>query len=260
VSDSIASTFTPKVPGRYIWRPFEGQEYTVFVDESFYKFFDFAHDDGNFVHGAVGLPTSRYGYFTEELAPEVDEYKAAYQKFKGTQPDELKSTDLYRVPFPIRQRLMMKLNDALSANGGFIAGFYTSNRGLVMEDIREGLIGHGIIGVPQDHTHLYNEAVIKLNTAATGPGESALISSILSLPVMAMACFFSVLGCSFRVVYDPRQKDEDTAVKTSVEALMSVLTSAQTRLGIAVTFSGLEIDKRSHEETGLQIAISLQVK
>jgi hypothetical protein len=244
-----------KVPGRGIWKPFEGQEYTVFIDESFYKFFEFTHDDGNFVHGAVGVPSARYGDLTQALAPTLDEYRRAYREFKGAEPNELKSADLYKLPFPIRRRLMLKLQATLAANGGFIAGFYTSNRGLVMEEIREDLIDNeGITAVPEDHAQLYNDAVVKLNKAATGPGMSERISALLSLPVMAMAHFFNALKCSFRVVYDPRHEEEDAAVKASVESLMSVLKNAETRLGISIKFSGLAIDRQSHEEIGLQIA------
>jgi hypothetical protein len=83
---------------------------------------------------------------------------------------------------------------------------------------------------------------------------SELLSNLLTLPVMAMAHFFSALNCSFRMVYDPRHEEEDAAVKTSVESLMSLLTNAEERLGISIKFSGLHMERRSHEEIGLQIA------
>jgi hypothetical protein len=50
----FVTSVKPRVPGREVWKPFEGQEYTIFIDEPFYKFFDFAHQDGSFAHGAVG--------------------------------------------------------------------------------------------------------------------------------------------------------------------------------------------------------------
>lgn len=243
-----------KHPGMEAWKPFEGEEYVVFIDESFYKFFDFANEDGNFVHGAVGLPTSRYGEFRRSLASAAHEYFEAFQRLKGTRPKEIKSADLYKVDFAERRRVVLKIRAAMEANGGFIAGFYTGNRGYVMEAIRLDLIHEdGIFAVPDDHTNLYAAKAKTLNLESIGPGQSALISKLLFLPVLAVSYFLTKLGSSFRVVYDPRQKDEDNAVKGSVEGLMASLKNLD-KIGIKSRFMGLESSKASHEEFGLQIA------
>jgi hypothetical protein len=152
--------------------------------------------------------------------------------------------------------LILKLNGALAAHGGFIAGFYTSNRGYVMEHIRESLIRKDSVKtIPEDHAQLYEAMVKKLNeTAASGPGVSALLSKLLFLPVVAIANFLSTFECGFRIVYDPRQADEDAAVKESTEALMSAVMNAAEKLELRSKFLGLEIEKPSHEEFGLQVA------
>ncbi len=236
------------------WRPFEGQEYLVFIDESFFKFFDFAHKDGNFVHGAMGLPVSRYDDFQRMFTPAVEEYKASFFQSKQLQANELKSAEIYKLEFGVRHRLILKMRAALEENGGFIAGFYTSNRGYIMEKIREDLIDiEGIQAVPEDHAQLYDEMINRLKETAQGPGMSDLISRMLSLPVMAMSFFFSSLNCSFRVVYDPRQEEEDVAVKNQVEGIMAALHNAE-KLGLKSKFLGLEIDRPSHQEIGLQVA------
>ena len=46
------------IPGMDLWQQFAGSEYIVFIDESFHKFFNFRHADGNFVHGAIGVPSN----------------------------------------------------------------------------------------------------------------------------------------------------------------------------------------------------------
>lgn len=243
-----------RAPIRELVQPYAGQEYSVFVDESFYKFFEFGHRDGNFAHGAVGIPTSRYEDFKGRIAPAVTEFNAAFQRARAIQPRELKCVDLYKLPFNARRRLLLKLNAALSANGGFIAGFYTSNRGYIMEEIREDLIcDEGVTAIPGDHAQLYANTVNRLNEAALGPGVSALISKLLFLPVVSIANFLSSFECAFRVIYDPRQAEEDVAVKASTEGIVGAVMKAE-KLGIRSKFLGLEVERPSHEEFGLQIA------
>lgn len=250
----VLTSHRNRAPIREILQQYAGQEYNVFIDESFYKFFDFGHIDGNFAHGAVGIPTSRYEDFQHRIAPAVDEFNSALRKAKGIEPREVKSADLYKLPFNIRRRLMLKLNAALSANGGFIAGFYTSNRGYIMEKIREDLICQdGVTAVPEDYAQLLEGTVKRLKQTASGPGKAPLISELLFLPVVAIANFLSSFGCAFRVVYDPRQAEEDVAVKDSTEGIMGAVMKAE-KLGIRSKFLGLDVGKPSHEEFGLQIA------
>jgi hypothetical protein len=115
-----------RAPGGDVWKTYAGEEYIVFVDESFHKFFNFTHEDGNFVHGAVGIPSSRYAEFAGSMASAVDEFRTTFKNAIGTEPKELKSGDLYKLAFGPRRRLLLKLNAALTKNGGVIAGFYTS--------------------------------------------------------------------------------------------------------------------------------------
>jgi hypothetical protein len=169
------------------------------------------------VHGAFGLPRSRYEDFKGVITAVVEEFKRDLRQAVAVEPRELKSGDLYKLPFNLRRRLMLKLTAALSTNGGFIAGFYTSNRGYVIEKIRERLISEdGVTAVPADHAQLYEAMVAKLDQRALRPGVSALISELLFLPVVGIANFLSAFECSFRVVYDPRQHDEDVAVTSLI--------------------------------------------
>jgi hypothetical protein len=103
--NSFQVSSRPKnIPGRARWQPYAGKEYAVFVDESFFKFFEFTQADGNFVHGTVGVPTDRYEDFTVAMRP-VDDYRKAVREATGVEPTELKSSDLYKQPFPVRRRL-----------------------------------------------------------------------------------------------------------------------------------------------------------
>src|SRR2546430_14889006 len=110
----VTTEVEPRVPGMAAWKPFQGQEYTVFVDESFHKFFNFGHQDGTFVHGAVGIPTPQYDNFQRMFHENVGEYNAAINKSTGVKARELKSTDLYKLPFNLRRRLVLRLVAALA--------------------------------------------------------------------------------------------------------------------------------------------------
>ena len=93
----VLTSHRNRAPIRENLQQYAGQEYVVFIDESFYKFFDFGYIDGNFSHGAVGIPTSLYEDFKHRIAPAVDEFNGAFQKAKGVEPRELKSADLYKI-------------------------------------------------------------------------------------------------------------------------------------------------------------------
>lgn len=238
--------------GRRIPEEFVGQEYTVFVDESFYRFFDFRQVDGNFAHGVVGLPSRRIKDFELAVVPTIERFYVEFHAASGTRPRELKSTDIYRLAFPARRRFFLRIRDALSNHGGFVAGFYTSNRGYIMEKIREDSVGQ-LKAIPEDHQYLYDAKVAQLEGQMTGPGQSDLIADLLFLPIIVFAHFLNSSQSPFKVICDPRQEHEDTAVKDTIEGMMKALKNPEIT-GVNSKLISLDAQTASHDSIGLQIA------
>lgn len=252
--DIIYDALSPlaTAPGRESWERFRGEKYVVFVDESFYRFFDFSHVDGNFVHGAVGLPESRYAAFKDRFAPLLEQYFAKCDQALRPKSIELKHTDFKRLPFPFRRKLLLTLNGMLDANGGFIAGFFTSNKGVVMEKIREDLLDTAK-SVPENYGDLYDEKVKSLNAREVGPGRSAQIVDLLLLPISAVGNMLAAFDSRFRIVYDPRHPDEDQAVVKATDGYKQIFENMPSALCV-IPFDGIEADATSESELGLQIA------
>lgn len=150
--------------------------------------------------------------------------------------------------------MLLRIRDAISAHGGFVAGFYTSNRGYVMEKIRVDAVFEGNKkAIPEDHSALYEAKIAQLEREMNGPGQSDLLSSLLSLPMFVFAHFLNSSQCPFVVVCDPRQGDEDFAVKSTIEGLMKVFDNPNVT-GVFSRFVSLESQIASHNSVGLQIA------
>jgi hypothetical protein len=140
-------------PGREIWEKHRKREFLIFVDESFYKFFGFSDVDGNFCHAALGVPRDNYAQLEALMKPTVDAYKDRINQMTEEQPREIKSTALRCLPLEFRLHFTRELVSSLAATGGFVAGFYSTTRGIVMERVRENLLDE-TSSVPDDHVDL----------------------------------------------------------------------------------------------------------
>jgi hypothetical protein len=240
-------------PGRAVWERQRGREYLVFVDESFFEFFGFNNPNGNFCHAAIGFPADNYGALQERLAPIVQAYGVQVRKRLGRAEREVKSSDLRRLPIRFQARFARELADALGEQGGFVAGFYTPTDGFIMEDVRVSLIG-AAEEVPQEHRDLYEVAREEALAQMRGPGQSGLITKLLFLPFAAFKFMLSSFGCDFRVQYDPRQGDEDRAVRDAIGDAMNLLLNVPAQMRPANKYFGMDANRRSEEELGLQLA------
>lgn len=106
--------------------------------------------------------------------------------------------------------------------------------------------------VPENYEEQYRHAVETLGKGEKGPGNFAILSKLLDLPVTAVACMLSDFDCTFRVIYDPRNKREDKAIATYIEAFADVLKHALTDVG--ERYLGMDVASRSENELGLQLA------
>ena len=241
-------------PGRELWNRQRGNEYLVFIDESFYDFFGFNRPAGNFCHGAIGVPLRNYAELQQQLAPLIQAYRSKSNKIFGRATAEIKSSDLRRMPVRFQARFARELTVALAEQGGFVTGFYMPTNGLIMEKVRVNLLGEAD-EVPLDHQNLYDVARRELLAEARGrPGQSELITRLLYLPAVAIKFMLGAFGCDFRIQYDPRQGDEDRVVRETIGQNMDLLLRMPEPLRQVNNYRGMQTNRRSEDEVGLQLA------
>jgi hypothetical protein len=239
-------------PGRKIWEDHRNLEYLIFVDESFHKFFGFADVDGNFCHATLGVPKDSYAQLQTSMEPLIEAYEHQIGLMTGERPRELKSTLLARLPLEFKASFTRQLVDSLVVAGGFVAGFYSTTRGIVMERVRTNLLDEAT-AVPEDHTDLYEAARTELLTQLQGVGQSALIERLLLLPFSALSNLMKSFGCKFRIRYDPRGATEDEEVRNAMGRYMTSLMRVPELFGTVNPFLGMEIHIPSHDDIGLQL-------
>jgi hypothetical protein len=240
-------------PGLEIWQKHSGREYLVFIDESFYKFFGFSDPDGDFCHGALGVPRENYAQLEALMRPEVEAFHQHVSRI-NSEPRrlEIKSTSLWRLPLEFRLRFTQKLVQSLVALGGFVAGFYSTTRWSVMEHLRTDLLGT-TDRVPVDHVELYEHARTDLLAQFQGIAQSELIKRLLLMPLSAITNLLGSFDCTFRVRYDPRCRVEDEEVRRAIAQYMEQLINVPELYGPTNRFLGMEIDIPSHQDLGLQL-------
>lgn len=240
-------------PGRQVWEAHHDREYLVFVDESFYQFFGFVAPDGNFCHGALGIPRDGYPQLQAMLEPLVLAYKRRVRRAVGQEPAEIKYSVLRTLPLPFRMRFARELVQALIDTGGFVAGFYSSTHGTIMERVRTNLLDN-LDAVPNDHAALFDTARTELLAQFQGVGQAELITRLLLTPFSACSAFLRSFNCTFRVRYDPRQSDEDAQVRNALAGYMATLVNVPQLFGSDQRYLGMDINIHSEDDLGLQLA------
>jgi hypothetical protein len=243
-------------PGRALWERYRGEEWLVFMDESFFMFFELTARTGYFGHAAVGVPAREYGALKAAIAPIFADYAA----LTAQGVSEFKHTAFKRLDYKDRRRLAQRLRDALTSHGAFIAGFFTPVRPFVLEHVRTNLMFDGITELPEDHQALVDEAIRELLAQHKGPGQSGVISKLLSLAVGGVANMLASFEAGFKIICDPREKKEDNVVRASVADFVAVTKDVEgidlggLRTDLHTYLRGIESSKASDEELGLQLA------
>jgi hypothetical protein len=247
-------------PGFSRWKRHRGAEYLVFLDESFFEFFQLTAKTGYFTHGMLGVPERNYERLRQRFVGFMDSYRAV----TGTGDFELKHSVLRRVPYASRRRITVAIRDMLLDADAFIAGFFTPSRAFLLERVRSKLVtaaDGSPVEIPDDHHTMLDEALTELRGELKGrPGMSALLFELLLVPIGAVAQMLSFFESPFRVVYDPRNPKEDLAVRRRVAELMEKFDGrggrwlGGLRMDVGLRYLGLELARRSDEEPGLQIA------
>lgn len=229
-----------------------GDDYLVFVDESFFEFLGFPHLDGNFCHAAVGIPRHGYAAFANALDDVIGQYSDTARSNLGETPSEIKFSTLQRLPEETRFELCAQIANSLRESRAFIAGFFTSSKGHLTERVREDILNTANT-LPSDDDDIFETHLERLRKDYTGPRQADLISNLLFLPVMAIATFLGQFNCSFQILYDPRNEQEDTFVAESIQSTVGLVVSKLTP-DRRELFRGMTFDIDSRESLGLQVA------
>jgi hypothetical protein len=187
------------------------------------------------------------------LAPLVHDYNGQVRRVLGEAAEEVKYSSLRRLPIPYQAKFTRTLVSKLKETGGFVAGFYSSTRGIVMERVRTNLLDEAA-EVPIDHAALYDTARLELLDQFQGVGQSAILTMLLLTPFVSISSLLRSFDCTFRVRYDPRQGDEDRAVREALADYMSRLVNVPDLFGPVSNYLGMEANISSHDDLGLQLA------
>lgn len=243
-------------PGRPRWEERRGQEYLVFIDETFRSFFEL-QPAGYFCHAAVGVPAGEYEALRAAVSPIFQRYSLA----TALDPVEFKHSDFRRLEFATRRRIAIDLAAVMTGHGAFIAGFYTTARDFVLEDVRTDLLFAGADTVPDDFGQLWASSAEKMKEGfADGAGQSSAVSKLLQLPAAAATNLLAAFGCTFRIVYDPREAKEDRRVAALLDRYMDAIRAGAKVLTphaeaeVKAAFLGFDNTRISEQELGIQLA------
>jgi len=239
-------------PAAKVVSDYRDETYLLFIDETFREFFGLNDPTGYLCYAAVGIPEKEYEFFKRALAKTFPVYEGYVVGNSGLTLREFKFEDFRRMERGQREEIAGQIAKVMKMYGAFFVGFYTRAAGVVMEHVRSDLVGISTT-VPDDHSKLYEDAAADLRSELQGVGQSAVIARILRFPVLATAHFLAYFGCKFKVLCDPRESKEDTAVQKAIDDLMTEH-FARAAPKEAVSYLGMDNSHESHTESGLQVA------
>jgi len=232
---------------------YRGKPYLIFVDESLRSFFGFAQPNGYLCYAAVGIPEEEYSFLKRSMAVIFHDYESMVVGDSGVHLKEFKFDRFKSLSSEQRADLAGRIQKVLRTYGCFVAAFYARVKGVVMEQVRSGLVGQQN-EVPADHQALYAESASELRkNTEDGVAQSETISSILRIPLAGLSYFMRQFECPYRICCDPREAKEDKAVLSAIDNFfsgpMNVLAPEESKL-----YGGMNNRVDSVDEIGLQIA------
>jgi len=233
-------------PGLENWLRRSGEEYRVFVDETFHQFFEL-DPRGYFCHGAVGIPERDYKAVRQAMAPIFQRYR----ELLVPELTEFKHREFKRIPFESRWPLAQQIHNVLHEHSCFVSGFYTPARSFLLERIRIDLL-NTTDTVPVDVKHLIAEMAERTRAEWTGPGMSTILNDLFHKAIAGWLNFADGIKIRLRVVIDPREPKEDKAIKEALlKAAETVAVMVPPTLGRLLD---VDVSRTSDEEVGLQLA------
>ena len=237
----------PSLPA---WERRRGQVYLVFIDETFWRFFELS-SQGFFCHAAVGLPEAEYDAVLDETRPIFRRYCELLVPQR-----EFKHAEFKRIGFEARRSLAKMIHDVLHSHGGFISAFYTPTSSFLLERARVNLLMAGReTSLPTNserRSELLQGASAEVRAKRAGPGMSAAITALLHTPISALLNFAESIDVGLRLVYDPRETRENCAVRAGM--LRTAEFVGKMTPATANRLLDVNIASSSEKEVGLQFA------
>lgn len=199
-------------------------DFTVFVDESFYKWFGLPTEESNLCYGALSIPTSRL--------PDLDRFEASIRQFAFDQlpptqkakhtGTEIKYSDFRHLSPDVIDKLGRKLDRFLQKNGASIFGFFIPAEGFMNYKLRSDFIDEVNALKTMSETE-YKSRIETVRNEMLQEWKDA--EHNLGLLSECYRTFFNFivqfhgrfLSRSYRVIYDSRNPEEDTLLHKDAE-------------------------------------------
>jgi hypothetical protein len=188
--------------------------YTVFIDESFGEGFTvLSREDAYFCYAALMVPTAKLADLGRCWLANRARLLAAYKLATGFEiQGELKSGYMNKLSFQDRRKFGERLAYFLRKNDCFVAGFYTTVRNMLAYNLRTQVaMDDDAKEMPANwETMLPGVKAKLLADKPNQPGDAYVLLGLFHQTLSISLNWLSTVGATFDVVYDPRQKKEDS--------------------------------------------------
>jgi hypothetical protein len=232
-------------------------DYSVFVDESFYKWFGLPTQEANLCYGGLSLPSARL--------PDLERFETAIRKFaleqlppieKARQNGaEVKHSDFRHFSPDVIDEFGRRLDYFLTKNGAYIFGFFIPAEGFMNYKLRSDFIDDAqalkFMSEADYQTRIESIKQEMLQEWTDAEHNLGLLSECYKTFFGFIMQFQGrVLGKSYRVIYDSRNPDEDALLHKDAEAF-AILADRATP-GVLANYRGYETAS-SAKSAGLRL-------
>lgn len=191
-----------------------GTAYTVFIDESFGEGFTvLSREDAYFCYAALMVPTAKMADLERFWLANRARLSASYKLATGFEiKGEFKSGHINKLDFHARRNFGERLAYFLRKNDCFVAGFYTTVRNMLANNLRTQVaMDDDAKELPASWESMISGIKAKLLADKPNhPGDAFVLLGLFHQTLSISLNWLSTVGATFDVVYDPRQKKEDS--------------------------------------------------
>lgn len=233
-------------------------DYTVFIDESFYKWFGLPTQESNLCYGALSLPTERMDdliRFEGALRQFTYDHLPLAEQSKCT-PCEIKHSQLRHLSHDVIDILGKKLACFLTKNNAWVFGFFVPAEGFMNYKLRSDFIDdvHALKGLPQAD---YKARIAMIRGGMLKEWKDA--ERDVGLLTECYKTFFGFIAQfhgrdlkkSYRIVYDSRNPQEDEILHNDALELLQLV--ERVKPGPLARYRGYET-AASSKSPGLRVA------
>lgn len=232
-------------------------DYTVFVDESFFRWFGLPTHESNLCYGALSIPSHRL--------PALESFEARIQKHAfsllpeqyraGKKGTEFKYSDFRHLSHDSIKDLGHQFGNFLKRNDAFIFGYFVPAEGFLNYKLRSDFIDdlQGMKGLPESE---YKERIGSIRQTMLQEWTDA--EQNIGLLKECYSTFFwclvqshgGFLRKTFRIVYDSRNPIEDALLHEAAEKQAALLDRADP--GVFAYYRGYSSES-SQSSSGLKL-------